>query len=164
MTTTTPASQIPNLPVAAMATGSIPRASEVQLVPFYVPEGEPMNGQPVQIGLTSGHTAIVYGREVMPEGTPLHPRFHREAVLRGCLPLGAIAHKQAEEENAQPTREQVIVTNLKAMVDDNEDSDFTREGKPDLNQLMRRCGFRIAREEADKLWTSLSLTRTAVKV
>jgi hypothetical protein len=39
---------------------------------------------PIQIGLTTGHTAVVSNTEF----TELDRRFHREAIARGCMPQG----------------------------------------------------------------------------
>jgi hypothetical protein len=48
----------------------------------------------VFLGLTSGHAAVV-----MAEGTELHARFHREALRRGCVPIGE-AVKQSRPPRA----------------------------------------------------------------
>lgn len=125
-------------------------APQVKEVPFYSTTGEP-----VHIALTTGHTAIVDTLEGSEgAGSLLHPRFHREAVTRGCLPLGAEDFK-LPLENAPPTRTAVIMGKLRDMIDGNEPDDFTAAGLPNLNALQRLCGFKVTREEADAAWSQV---------
>jgi hypothetical protein len=134
-------------PIAGRPAGA--GAPEVQLTYFYS-----TTGAPVQLALTDGgHTAIVLPLEESKDGkgTPLHPRFHRLAVTLGCLPVGA-QHFTPPTENAPPTRENIIQARLREMLDANEEGDFTNAGLPNLNQLQRRCGFRVSKEEMDREW------------
>jgi hypothetical protein len=134
------------LPGAAAPT----TAAAVTEVPFYSTTGEP-----VHLGLTSGHTAIVDTMEATGGlGTPLHPRFHREAVTRNCLPVGASDFK-LPAENALPTREATIIGKLHEMVDGSDEDDFTAAGLPNLNNLTRRCGFKVAKDEMEKAWAKV---------
>lgn len=124
-------------------------APQVEMTYFYS-----TTGAPVQLALTDGgHTAIVLPLDESKDGkgTPLHPRFHRLAVTRGCLPVGA-RDWQPPTEEAPPTRQGIIMQRLREMLDGNDEADFTRAGLPDMNQLQRRCGFRVTREEADAAW------------
>jgi hypothetical protein len=138
---------VPNQPPIA---GRAPNAGapEVQLTPFYS-----TTGRPVQIALTDGgHSAVVMPlEETEGQGTPLHPRFHRKAVELGCLPVGAQAYTPPVE-NKPLARGQIIEQRLREMLEGNEEADFKKDGTPDLNQLQRRCGFRVSREEADAAW------------
>lgn len=125
-------------------------APAVTLVPFYSTTGEP-----VHLALTTGHTAIVDTMEGSEgAGSPLHPRFHREAVTKGCLPLGAQEFKLPAEETV-PTREGIIGTRLKEMLDGSDEDDFTGAGLPNLNNLTRRCGFKVSKDEMEKVWAKV---------
>lgn len=124
-------------------------APPVQLTYFHS-----TTGAPVQLALTDGgHTAVVLPLEESADGkgTPLHPRFHRLAVSLGCMPVGA-QHYTPTAENAPPTRQAIIESRLREMLNGDEEADFKKDGTPDLNQLQRRCGFRVSREEADVAW------------
>lgn len=106
-------------------------------------------GEDVHIGLTSGHAAVV-----TVEGTELEPRFHKEAIARGCLPAG-VADIKTE---AKPTfdRRKVIADAMNAMLAGSASDDFTDQGKPNLIKLKARVGFGVAREEADSIWDEVS--------
>jgi hypothetical protein len=134
-------------PIAGRASDA--GAPQVQLTYFYS-----TTGAPVQLALTDGgHTAIVLPLEESQDGkgTPLHPRFHRLAVTLGCLPVGA-QHYQLPAENKAPTREAIIEARLREMLEGNDEADFTQAGLPDLNQVQRRCGFRVSKEEMLAQW------------
>ena len=106
--------------------------------------------EPLHIALTSGHTAVV-----TPEGNELAPMLHREAIARGAVP-STVQHEQAAPAVAQFDRSKVIVDALNAMLDGGQEGDFTADGKPNLTKLNARVGFKVAREEADAAWATVS--------
>lgn len=108
-----------------------------------------VTGKDVQIGLTSGHTAIV-----TPQGVELEQRFHREAIARGCLP--GDMPEPTQEAPSQFNRKQVITDAINAMLAGSEPDDFTKHGKPDLRKLNAKVGFNVERSEADALWDEIS--------
>lgn len=105
--------------------------------------------EPVYIGLTSGHTAVV-GPALM----ELETRFHKQAIANGCLPEGV----EVESQKATPQfdRKQVITDALNAMLAGTNPEDFTAAGKPALGKLNDRVGFTVSRVEADAIWDELS--------
>lgn len=112
------------------------------------------SGQPVHIALISGHTAAVGT-----EPTPLHPRFHREAVIKGCVPEGFHRHDDARDANSvEATRAEVILKAIAKMVDEatadpaQQVNLFTGDGRPDANVLSSRCGFTVRAQERDAAW------------
>lgn len=111
---------------------------------FRSPTGEPMH-----IGLTSGHTIII-----PPEGVEVPAIFRKEAVARGAEPdTGA----QADAVVApQFERKQVITTAIQAALDGSDEADFTKDGKPDLRRLNSRLGFQASREEVDAIWAEVA--------
>lgn len=108
-----------------------------------------ITGEPVYLGLTSGHTAVVD-----PEGTELDKKFHKEAIAQGCLPEGV----EEEKQDGKPAfnRAEVITDALNAMLSGSDTEDFTKDGKPSLAKLNARVGFTVPRSEADALWDALS--------
>ena len=108
---------------------------------IFVPPGD----EDVQIGLTSGHSAIV-----KPEGTELAPIFHAMAIAKGCLPKGIEAY-QAPKSN-EPSRSELIRSALQRMLDSTEDGLFSQNGRPVLKMVSKFAGFGCSREEVDALW------------
>lgn len=108
-----------------------------------------VSGSNVHIALTSGHTA-----EVTPEGCELEPRFHKEAIARGCLPEGINA--TPEDETPSFDRKKVILEALNSMLEGSDPENFTAQGKPALGKLNAILGFTVSRSEADAIWDELS--------
>lgn len=110
--------------------------------------------EPMQIGLTSGHTCVIPpATEEAPDGVEIEPRFHRLAIASGAIPAGVSA--MPAEENLTPTRTSVITTALQAMLDGNDEADFKRDGTPDLNAVTHRVGFKVTREEVQAIWAKV---------
>ena len=113
---------------------------------FYPPDNEP-----VSIGLTSGHTAVV-----APEGTDLAPMFRKEAIAKGCVPDAGLS-RQAETPTAkQFDRDEEIGAAIEAMLQLKDPTDFKADGTPNLNKLAARVGFTVTREEADRMFAMVS--------
>lgn len=106
--------------------------------------------EPVSVGLTSGHTAVV-----PPEGVELDEMFHREAIAKGCLP-GTMSDVVATIQKPAFDRALVIGEALDAMIVSANPEDFTAAGKPDLNRLAAKVGFKVTRDEADAVWAEVS--------
>lgn len=109
------------------------------------------NGPAVQIALTTGHTAIVLPLSDEPEGVELAPMFRKEAISRGCVPVGI----STEEKPTEPSfdRKQVIKDAVQTMLEGDDANAFTADGKPDLRKLNALVGFSIERSERDAIWT-----------
>jgi hypothetical protein len=110
----------------------------------------PPTDAPVSIGLTTGHMAFVTS-----EGTELDKMFHREAIALGCTPAG-IEKPQPADTKQDFDRRQVIVDAMNAMLNGNDESDFKKDGTPDLRAVSRRAGFQVSREEVEAIWSELS--------
>lgn len=114
---------------------------------FYSPSDEPL-----QIGLTSGHMAVIPS-----DGVELDPMFHREAVANGAIPetlrgvegIGGAA-------GLTGVRESEIRLAITAMLDGDDEGDFNEDGKPNLNRLKAKLGFSVTREEADAAFEELT--------
>lgn len=116
--------------------------------------------QSIQIALTSGHTCTIPpATEANPEGVEIDPMFHREAIARGAEPHGVpTAHAP---QSAMPTKADVITAALQAMLDGDDETDFKKDGTPDVNSVSRRCGFKVAREDVEAAWTKLNAEASA---
>lgn len=110
--------------------------------------------QSIHVALTSGHTCVIPpADEDNPDGVDIDPMFHREAIAKGAEPVGLPALTKAESKT--PTRTSVITDALQKMLDGSEESDFKKDGTPDLNAVNRRCGFKVTREEVEPIWATL---------
>lgn len=117
-------------------------------------------GEPVMLALLSGHTASVTHEE---EGTPLHPRFHRMAMLHGVVPL-AMRESYLSSIGEDPTarrelsRAELIVRGVGALVQRaTEDQSlmttlFTNDGRPEVEALATQIGFPVTASERDAAW------------
>ena len=106
------------------------------------------DGSTTMISLTSGHTAKVTGK-----GTDLHKRFHREALARGCVPVGVPLDD--DQGLPQERRMDLIRSAIERMLDSDEDGMFTADGKPNTKKLSALCGFTVSNSERDGAWESM---------
>lgn len=108
-----------------------------------------VTGEDVHIALTTGHSAVVTA-----EGVELDKRFHKDAIALGCLPEGV--EPDAAEAPTGFNRAEHIAEAMRTMLDGAEESDFTKDGKPDLRRLNAKAGFQVSRSEADAIWERVS--------
>lgn len=108
------------------------------------------SGESVHIALTSGHTTIV-----TPEGVDIAPIFHKEAIAKGCMPVG-VEDAVVQGAGGAFNREAVIKKALTEMLDGNAAEDFTANGKPDLRRVNARIGFQATRSEVDAIFDALT--------
>lgn len=128
-------------------------------------------GKPVMLALKNSHTAAVTNQ---PEGSPLHPEFHRMALIRDCMPLAAYdAIKAASPEpDVEPKKEDVdverrnkILAHINVMVAEADDSPsraeqiFTADNKPSVEALNTALGIKIFASERDELWAEYQDSR-----
>ena len=107
-------------------------------------------GEDCHLSLTSGHTLIVPADE---KGRDVPEQFVKEAVSRGCLPVGM----KPTEESAGDTfnRDAVIQARMRDMLNSDDTAYFTGDHKPNLGVLSRLAGFTVDRAERDKLWEAV---------
>lgn len=102
------------------------------------------------IGLTSGHTFLIPADKA---GIEVPQKFRREAIARGCLPVGM---EPDEIEAGQGfDRQAVIKSAMNKMMDSSEDGMFTSDGRPVLAKLAALCGFAVDRSEANRVWDQM---------
>lgn len=107
--------------------------------------------QPMMIALTSGHTTVV-----SPEGNEIPDRFNREALSRGCIPVG-MAIDSGEAPSPLFDRPAVIRAAIEEMVEKGDSEDFNQDGKPNLLKLKARVGFQVERVELDPIWAAMEV-------
>lgn len=126
------------------------------------PNGWPLfvstTGKPVLLALLSGHSD-----SVGTEPKPLHPRFHRIAVLKGVMPANMAGSIDREEEQSPSIDRKTLL--LKAIADmvaiAAEDATkqpelFTNDGRPDARAMAARLGFPVSSAERDEAWAAYS--------
>lgn len=125
--------------------------------PAELPRFRSTTGKPVMLSLTKGGHSVSVTH--LAEGTPLHPRFHRVAVLQGCMPAGMeTSIAQESVQAARNDRAAVIRSAIADMVSiatedpTQEKALFTNDGRPDANELAKRCGFPVKASERDSAW------------
>lgn len=117
-------------------------------VNLWSPRGNMEDGS-THIALPSGHTLIIAHDKA---GTAVPPRFRREAIARGCIPVGM----EEEADDSQGfDREAVIREKIKIMLESDDTSMFTTDGKPVLDKLSGLCGFTLARSEVNRVWNDM---------
>lgn len=113
-------------------------------------------GQPLSIGLTSGHTLVIPADDA---GVDVPPMFRREALSRGAVVPGEVIDAGVTGQSGFD-RAEVIRGALNDMLDGSQDGDFTKDGKPDLRKLHARLGFQASREEVDAIWAEVSTSKS----
>ena len=102
------------------------------------------------IALTSGHTFVVPGDKA---GIEVPQKFHREAIARGCIPVGM--EPEAPEEAGGFDRVAVIKERIRGMLNSDDPTYFTADGKPSQTALSKLCGFNVDRHERDAIWKAI---------
>lgn len=110
----------------------------------------------VRIALTSGHETWV-----TEELAPLEPVFHAAALAAGCISedmlseLSGLASLADDTKGKKPKLE-TIAEVMAAMLDSGEEAYIDETGKPILELLSDKCGFRVTAKERDQVFERLS--------
>jgi hypothetical protein len=106
----------------------------------------------MSIALLSGHTIVVAADD---KGTEVPPLFRREAIARGCAPVGMeleVGSKKAAPKSDQELRIEAIKDGINKMLDSDDEGSFGADGKPDVKKLEKILGFKITAFERDEVW------------
>lgn len=117
-------------------------------IKFFSPTGEP-----IQVALLSGHTAIVGEKPV-----ELDARFHKAAIEKGCLAYGSpaeaaeghMAGAKAGGEGGAPLSKEAKTEKIVEAIKGLSDADFTAGGLPKIAPLEKALGFGITQQERDE--------------
>lgn len=112
---------------------------------------KPPGQEPLSIGLTSGHSIVI-----PPEGREVPAAFRKAAVAEGCVPMGIGAEEGAAQQAHPETKEDKIIEGIEKLLDGDDESAFTTDGKPDTRKLADACGFGVSRQERDAAWAVVS--------
>lgn len=105
------------------------------------------------VALTTGHTWIVSGAKEGTELPTIHAaKFQKRAVELGCLPVGM---EPIEDAMPSTDRDTIITEKMKAMLVSDDPSYFTADSLPNMNVLSNMCGFKVDRQERDRLWKAI---------
>lgn len=117
-------------------------------------------GRPVMLSTTMGGHTVSVTHE--PEGTPLPARFHRDAVMKGCLPLASFNEVQAADAaivaNAGRDRASMLrgcIADMTQIATDDpvrERDMFDQSGRPRAEVMAERLGFPVSVAERDAAW------------
>lgn len=129
--------------------------------PKEFPRFRATGGRPIMLASTAGGHTVSVTHE--PDGTPLHPRFHRQAVIQGCLPAASFMEVQAEDRalvaSAGRDRASILRGHIADMVQvahedpSRADELFDGAGSPRTSILSDRAGFPVSTAERDAAWT-----------
>lgn len=117
-------------------------------------------GRPIMLASLAGGHSVSITHE--PEGTPLHSRFHRQAILEGALPLSSFSEVVGEDAAlvAAAGRDRAAI--LRGCIADmvqtatedvtQQDVLFTPDGRPRAEVMSNRIGFPVSIAERDAAW------------
>lgn len=129
-------------------------------------------GESVRIASTSGHICIIGD-----EFTEVPEHMESEAYANGCISEALYqsikADMEADAKKAAAAlalngggapegsdRSPVIIAKINEMMDSTEDGYFTKAGLPNLKVLETLCGFRVSKEEMEKAWDVVSISKS----
>lgn len=103
----------------------------------------------VMVALLSGHTCVI-----TPKGNEVEPRFRKEAIARGCVPVGVGA--EDDEQKPELTKSELIAKGIEKMLEGDDEGAFTGDGKPDVRKLSAVVGFTVTAGERDSAWEAVN--------
>lgn len=106
--------------------------------------------QPVMVALLSGHTCVV-----SPDGTDIEPRFRKEAIARGCTPMGVGADEAPAAPDPEASKFALICAGIEKMLNGDDDGAFTNDGRPQVSKLSEVVGFTVTAGERDEAWAAV---------
>lgn len=127
------------------------------------------NTETIRLASTSGDILLI-GSEFVE--IPAH--MEAEAYAKGCVSEEIYNSIRADIENdsaaadiaaqtalvsgtlTEEQRVAAIKTAINAMLDSNEEGNFTAQGLPHLKKLSALAGFTVSKEEMEAVWTSVS--------
>lgn len=111
--------------------------------------------EPISFGTASGSGhCMVLG----PEGADVPQMFIQSAFAAGAVPADADAEVFVAAPEAAPAKshQDLIQDAIKAMLERNEDGDFTAAGLPDRRRLAKVAGLNVTAEDVMVAWKAVS--------
>jgi hypothetical protein len=106
------------------------------------------------------HVTTIFGHaaRIGPDWRELPPILHKPAIAAGAITDNMTADSiNASNESADPpfSQEAEIRKAIIAMLGEDDPTNFTNAGVPNLNKLSARCGFTVDREQMQQVWADL---------
>ena len=103
----------------------------------------------LSIALLTGHSMCVH--RTHPEdgaaGTAIPVRFRKEALARGCAPVGVDID---EDEEQTATKSELILKAVEAVIERNDSDEVDAHGRPKLAAVKKQVGFTVTKVELDE--------------
>jgi len=102
----------------------------------------------LSIALLSGHSMCVHRQHPTEDqpGTAIPVRFRKEALAKGCSPVGVDID---EDEEQSDTKSDLILKAVEAVIDRNDSDEVDANGRPKLAAVKKQVGFTITKVELD---------------
>jgi hypothetical protein len=113
------------------------------------------SSEAVTVVLITGHSISVPAG-----GRDLPVQFRREALARGCVPVGVELDDEPESDPNESTRMNLIVEGIEKMLDSDTPGAFKADGKPDGRRLSQIVGFTVTREQRDLAWKQVQISQS----
>lgn len=113
----------------------------------------PVGMNSLSIALLTGHSMCVHRTSPIDQlgGTPVPVKFRKEAIQRGCDPVGLDIE---EEEEEVETRSDLILKALEAVIERNDADEIESTGRPKLAAVKKEAGFGVTKAELDVAFTA----------
>jgi hypothetical protein len=96
----------------------------------------------------SGHSMCVHRTNPVDDlpGTAVSVRFRKEAISKGCVPVGVEVDEDEEEGDSKAT---LILKAVEAVIDRNDADEVDATGRPKLAAVKKQAGFGVTKAEMD---------------
>lgn len=120
-------------------------------VRFLPAKGDEAEG--THIAMTSGHACRVKLIGADGErGTPIPLMFRKAAIAQGCGVVGIDEDQDEGEEEAGPTKQDLIVKAITELVEGNDPAMLEGDGRPKLEAVKKAAGFNVSKKMFDDAW------------
>ncbi len=111
----------------------------------------------LSISLLSGHSLCVHRFHPVDgvAGTAVPVRFRKEAIARGCNPVGV---EVDEEQDSSKTKSELIIEAIEAVVARGDDDDLESDGAPKLAAVKKQAGFGVTKAEFEAAFEVFKLS------
>lgn len=79
-------------------------------------------------------------------GTPVPVRFRKEAIIKGCAPVGVEVDEDEEEGD---NKSALILKAVEAVIERNDSDEVDANGRPKLAAVKKEAGFGVTKVELD---------------
>lgn len=111
----------------------------------------------LSIALLTGHSLCIHSVHPVDgkAGTPVPVRFRKEAISRGCDPVGV---EVDEGEDEGKTKSDLILDAIEAVIQRNDAYEVEADGTPKLAAVKKQAGFGITKPEFEAAFEAFKLS------